>query len=175
MALAVCVLLAAAVGGWRSWRNATVDPPAPPPVCPLIRSEVFGLLVPAHGALEAAEQNGPGMRSNYCLARSASTKEGAGASLWVSLARFGRHEGRGPRCLDRDGLRMVINNKNRPVALGDRSVYFLSGDRETGRRINFSTCFGTYGVLVEYEATAVADTAMVESATTAAQEVLSWL
>ncbi|WP_089016655.1 hypothetical protein [Micromonospora coriariae] len=136
---------------------------------------MFDLLVPAHDALQAGEQNGPGMRSNYCLVKSASTKEGARASLWVSLGRYGRHEGRGPRCLDRDGLLMVINNTNHPVALGDRAVYFIAGDRETGRRINLSTCFGTYGVLVEYEATAVADTAIVESAATVAQEVLSWL
>lgn len=175
VALAVCVLLSAEIGGWQGWRNATVDPPAPPAVCPLIRSAVFDLLVPARGALRTGEQNGPGLRSNYCLAESVSTTEGARAELWVSLGRYGRHEGRGPRCVDRDGLLTVVNNENHPVALGDRAVYFVAGDRETGRRVNFSACFGTYGVLVEYEATGAADTAMVASATTVAQEVLSWL
>ncbi|MEV0431260.1 hypothetical protein [Micromonospora sp. NPDC050495] len=136
---------------------------------------MFDLLVPGRGALQVGEQNGPGMRSNYCLVKSASTKEGARGYLWVSLGRYGRYEGRGPRCVDRAGLLTVINNRNHPVALGDRAVYFIAGDRETGRRINFSTCFGTYGVLVEFEATGAADTAMVGSAATVAQEVLSWL
>ncbi|WP_157748114.1 hypothetical protein [Micromonospora echinaurantiaca] len=136
---------------------------------------MFDLLVPAHGALRTAEQNGPGLRSNYCLTESASTKAGARAHLWVSIGRYGRHEGRGPRCVDRDGLLTVLNNENHAVALGDRAVYFIAGDRETGRRINLSACFGTYGVLVQYEATDAADTAMVASATAVAQEVLSWL
>jgi len=173
--LALCVLLSVAVGGWHGWRSATVDPPAPPAVCPLIRSEVFDRLVPGHGTPQVAEQNGPGLRSNYCLVKSMSGKETRRTFLWVSLGRYGRHEGHGPRCLDRGGLATVLNSRNYPFALGDRALYYLSGDRETGRRIHFSVCLGTYGVLVDYEATGVGDPAVVESAATVAQEVLSWL
>ncbi|MEV4824635.1 hypothetical protein [Micromonospora sp. NPDC049274] len=172
VALAVCVLFAAAVGAWQGWRNVTVDPPAPPAVCPLVRTEVFDRLVPAHGPPQVGEQNAPGMRSNYCLVKSTHIRA---TYLWVSLGRFGRHEGRGPRCVDRDGLQTVVNGRNHPLALGDSAVYFLAGDPATGRRINFSTCLGTYGVVVAYEAYDTADAAMVESAAAVAQEVLSWL
>lgn len=175
LVVVLCVLLSVAVGGWQGWRSATVNPPAPPAVCPLIRSAVFDRLVPGHGPPKVAEQNGPGLRSNYCLVESRSGKEARRTFLWVSLGRYGRHEGRGPRCLDRDGLEPVLNNRNYPFALGDRALYYLSGDSETGRRIHFSVCLGTYGVLVDYEAAGVADPAVVESAATVAQEVLSWL
>lgn len=172
VALAVCVLLAASVGAWQGWRNVTVDPPSPPAVCPLIRTEVFDLLVPAHGPLKVGEQNSPGLRSNYC---SLENTQGRATHLWVSLARFGRHEGRGPRCMDRDGLVVILNRRNHPFALGDSALYVLSGDPATGRRITFSTCLGTYGVIVEYEVYDTADATMVESAAAVAQEVLSWL
>ncbi|WP_433537838.1 hypothetical protein ACQPZK_09030 [Micromonospora sp. CA-249363] len=173
--LALCVLLSVVVGGWQGWRSATVDPPAPPAVCPLIRSEVYDRLVPGHGTPEAAEQNESAMRSNYCRVKSMAGTKAQSAYLWVSLGRYGRYEGRGPRCLDRGGLQPAMNRRNQPFALGDGALYYLSGDRETGRRIHFSVCLGTYGVLVNYEATGIADPAVVESAATVAQEVLSWL
>ncbi|WP_433119292.1 hypothetical protein [Micromonospora sp. CA-246542] len=175
LAVAVCVLLSVAVGGWLGWRSATVDPPAPPAVCPLIRSEVFDRLVPGHGPPEAAEQNGSAIRSNYCRVKSVSETRAPRTSLWVSLGRYGRFEGRGPRCLDLGGLQPALNRRNHPFALGDSALYYLSGDSETGRRIHFSVCLGTYGVLVDYEAYGVADPAMVESTASVAQEVLSWL
>ncbi|MEU7925408.1 hypothetical protein [Micromonospora sp. NPDC049107] len=175
LVVALCVLLSVAVGGWLGWRSTTVDPPAPPAVCPLIRSEVLDRLVPGHGTPEAAEQNESAMRSNYCWVKSMSGTQAPRTSLWVSLGRYGRYEGRGPRCLDRGGLQPASNRRNQPFALGDRALYYLSGDSETGRRIHFSVCLGTHGVLVDYEATGVADPAVVESAATVAQEVLSWL
>ncbi|MEU8259105.1 hypothetical protein AB0C02_00565 [Micromonospora sp. NPDC048999] len=176
--LAVCILVAAAVGLQQGWRKATVDPSEPPAVCQLIRPEVFDLLVPGHGPLrsEGAEQSVPGTRSNTCLAESAYVLDGARASLWVALVRFGRHDGHGPRCIDRDGsLPMALNRTNHRVALGDGAVYTVSGDPVTGQVINFTACLGTYLVHVRYEAVGATDAAVVESATTVAQEVLSWL
>ncbi|MFC0030250.1 hypothetical protein ACFFMM_12045 [Micromonospora chaiyaphumensis] len=176
--LALCVVVAAAVGLRLGWRGARVDPPSPPPVCQLIRPEVFDLLVPRRGPLQAEgeEQSVPGTRSNVCQAESTSNTDGQRASLWVALARFGRHDGQSPRCVDRHGLpMMIINRVNHPVALGDGAVYTVAGDPAGGRVVNVTACLGTYLVWVRYEVVGTTDAAAVESATIVAQEVLSWL
>ncbi|MFJ8581843.1 hypothetical protein [Micromonospora sp. NPDC093277] len=176
--LTVCVLVAAAVGLSKGWASATVDPPSPPPVCQLIRPEVFDLLVPRHGPLQAGgeEKSLPGARSKTCQAESTSTTDGERASLWVVLARFGRHDGQGPRCITIDGLLLnPVNRVKHPVALGDAAVYFLEGDSVTSQVIHLSACIGTYLVYVRYEVVGATDAAVVESATSVAQEVLSWL
>ncbi|MFU8853590.1 hypothetical protein ACNAW0_21770 [Micromonospora sp. SL1-18] len=110
------------------------------------------------------------------MTESTSTKDDAWASLWVALVRCGRHDGQGPRCIERDGaLLTVVNRASHRVALGDRAVYLVSGNPVTGQVINFTACLGTYLVYVRYEARGATEAAIVESATTVAQEVLSWL
>ncbi|MBM0227037.1 MULTISPECIES: hypothetical protein [Micromonospora] len=176
--LAVCILVAAAVGLWKGWGSATVDPPSPRSVCQLIRPEVFDLLVPGRGPLQAEGEEGsrPGTRSNTCSTESGPTVNGARASLWVALVRLGRHDGQGPQCIKRDGsLSWAINRTNHRVALGDGASYFVSGDRDTGRVIHFTACLGTYLVYVGYEAVGATDASIVESASTVVQEVLSQL
>ncbi|MGY0004786.1 hypothetical protein ACW0Q9_12885 [Micromonospora sp. I033] len=94
----------------------------------------------------------------------------------MALVRFGRHDGQSPRCVDRDGLpAMIVNRVNHPVVLGDGAVYTVAGDPAGGRVVNFTACLGTYLVWVRYEVVGATDAAAVESATTVAQEVLSWL
>ncbi|RZU73492.1 hypothetical protein EV384_1897 [Micromonospora kangleipakensis] len=176
--LAVCMLVAAAVGLWKGWGSATVDPPSPRSVCQLIRPEVFDLLVPRRGPLQAEGEEGslPGTRSNTCLAESGSAVNGARASLWVALVRYGRHDGQGPQCVKRDwSLLGAINRTNHRVALGDGAVYFVEDDPDTGRVIYLAACLGTYLVYVRYEAVGATDASIVESASTVAQEVLSQL
>lgn len=176
--LTVCMLVAAAVGLRLGWGSATVDPPSPRPVCQLIRPEVFDLLVPRRGPLQAEGEEGsrPGTRSNTCSAESTSTVHGSRASLWVALVRFGRHDGQGPQCVKRDGsLMMAINRTNHPVALGDGAVYLIEEDRDTGSVVYLTACLGTYLVYVRYEAAGATDASIVESASIVAQEVLSQL
>ncbi|GAB3151206.1 hypothetical protein GCM10027290_39930 [Micromonospora sonneratiae] len=120
-------LIVAAFGMWQGWRSGTVDPDAPPSVCSRMRSEVFDILVPGHGPLAAGEQSRPARRSNHCLAEDAFPQAGTGASLGVALTHFGRYEVRGPHCLDRDGLLIILNRVAHTVDLGDLTVYYLSG------------------------------------------------
>ncbi|MCM0679166.1 hypothetical protein NCC78_31530 [Micromonospora phytophila] len=170
--------MAVEVGLWRAWEGATVDPPSPRPVCQLIRTEVFNLLVPGRGPLQAEGEEGsrPGSRSNTCAAESTSTVIGSRASLWVALVRFGRRDGQGPRCIQRDGsLLMPTNRPSYRVALGDRAVYFMENSPDTKRVIHLTACLGTYLVYVIYEAVGATDASIVEAATVVAQEVLSWL
>jgi len=176
--LAVCIMVAAAFGLWRGWTSVTVDPPGPPPVCQLIRPELFDVLVPGHGPLrsEGEEQSMPGTRSNTCLAENTPRMDGARASLWVALVRCGRHDGDGPRCIERDGaMPTALNRVKHRVALGDGAGYVVSGNPVTGQVVNFSACLGTYLVYVRYEAVGATQPATVESATVVAEEVLSWL
>ncbi|TDC29257.1 hypothetical protein E1211_26345 [Micromonospora sp. 15K316] len=177
--LTLCVLLAAAAGLRRAWADVTVRPPSPPPVCQLVRPEVFDILVPGHGPLKAEGEQGsaPGTRSNTCSASAVSRTGEATASLWVALIRLGRHDGEGPRCVGRSRpLHMpVINRVNHPVALGDAAAYVLSGAPDTDRHVRLSVCFGSYLVYVQYAARQVGDRALVDAATTVGREVLSWL
>ncbi|MEV1333086.1 hypothetical protein AB0J20_26335 [Micromonospora costi] len=176
--LALCVLMAAEVGLRRAWADVTVDPPGPPPVCQLVRAEVFDVLVPNRGPLEAEGEEGStaGTRSNTCEAESRSAVDGARASLWVALARIGRHDGQGPECIRREGsLLRPINRTNHRVALGDGGSYYFASASDAARTVHLSVCLGTYLVYVRYETVGATEPAVVDGAVAVAQEVLSWL
>ncbi|NYF54484.1 hypothetical protein [Micromonospora purpureochromogenes] len=170
------MLIAASVGFQLGYGSAAVDPSAPPSVCGLVRPAVLDILVPGHGALTAEEAAEPGWSGTSCRAEGPPNAQGA--SLFVALTRYGRNEeGEGPRCADRPGaLTLPVNRTNHPVPIGDVGTYFFGrGDQPDGHVVHLSSCLGTYGVYVRYEARGVTAPAIVAAATTVAREVLASL
>lgn len=173
---AVCVLIAASIGFQQGYGSATVEPSPPPSVCGLLRPAVFDILVPRHGPprteQEAEHVAQPSWSGTSCLVEGPPGT--AGTSLFVALTRYGRNgEGEGPRCVDRPGaLVLPVNRTNHPVGIGDVGTYFFErGEQPDSHIVHLSSCLGTYGVYVRYEAGRVTAPAIVAAATTVAREV----
>ncbi|MBM0258230.1 hypothetical protein [Micromonospora sp. 4G55] len=169
---AVCVLIAASIGFQQGYGSATVEPSAPPSVCGLLRPAVFDILVPRHGPPQAEQEAEPSWSGTSCLVEGPPGT--AGTSLFVALTRYGRNdEGEGPRCADRPGaLTLPVNRTNHPVPIGDVGTYYFErGDQPDSHVVHLSSCLGTYGVYVRYEAGGVTAPAIVAAATTVAREV----
>ncbi|MEV0807148.1 hypothetical protein [Micromonospora sp. NPDC050200] len=65
-----------------------------------------------------------------------------------------------------------VNRANHRVALGDVGTYYFErGNQADNHVVHLSSCLGTYGVYVRYEARGVAAPAIVEAASAVGQEV----
>lgn len=169
MTTALSVTAATVSFAW-AVRDSTVDPPAPPEVCTLLRPALVDQLVPQHGPSRPERLTRAGYRVSNC------DWAGPKAQLWVGLARFGRDDGRSPTCVAQKGLLRPLNRTIKEAELGDSSIYFAEVQRDTGHtNVYLSACLATFGVHVEYSAAELAEPALAQAAETVAQEVLSQL
>jgi hypothetical protein len=170
--LTVCSVLSAGIGFWIGVRGATVAPPAPAAVCPMIRPDIIDVLVPGHGKPvdeSFSDSEAPWMRGTACVVN------GSSAKLDISVMRYGRAAGRDPVQTAHQGMLRFLNRKAYPVELGDEAWYHLEYQNQKLRDIYLMSRVGNLVVQVYYETESVTEEFLVRSATVAAREVLSRL
>jgi hypothetical protein len=154
---------AATLGFYLGWRGSTVTPSPPAAVCPMVRPELLGRLVPRHGSPADERFGHPGVAGAAC------TLKTSDVDMDLAVMRFGRHDGLGPIRSAQRGMLAPVNRELVPTNLGEEAWYFV----EPGV-VYLTARLGATVVQVRYEAP-LDESALATSAAALAQEVLAQL